>query len=65
MLVLSRKPGERVEVGDDCIVTVVAVDGDKVKLGFTAPKSTKIHREEVGERVRSGILPLTSEPAPV
>jgi carbon storage regulator len=47
MLVLSRKVGEKVVI-DGCItVTVVAVDGNKVRLGFTAPHDVRIDREEV------------------
>lgn len=61
MLVLSRKPGERIEIGDDCVMTIVSVQGDKVRIGFEAPKAIKIQREEVGDKIRSQILPLTSK----
>lgn len=47
MLVLSRKERESVIVGNDVRVTVVAIRGDKVRLGFEAPSSVVIHREEV------------------
>ena len=47
MLVLSRKVGEKVVI-DGCItVAVVAVDGNKIRLGITAPPEVRIHREEV------------------
>lgn len=46
MLVLSRKERESVIVGDDVRVTVVAISGNKVRLGFEAPSSVVIHREE-------------------
>lgn len=47
MLVLTRKPGEKVII-DGCItVTVVAVDGNKIRLGITAPPEVRIDREEV------------------
>jgi carbon storage regulator len=47
MLVLSRKPGERVLVGDDVEVIVLEVDGDRVKLGFEAPRYVPICRAEI------------------
>jgi carbon storage regulator len=47
MLVLSRKPGERVLVGEDIEVVVLEVEGDRVKLGFTAPRYVPICRAEI------------------
>jgi len=47
MLVLSRARNERIRIGDNIIITVVDVHGDKVRLGFSAPPDVKIHREEV------------------
>ncbi len=47
MLVLSRKCGERIVIGDTICVTVLQVHGDRVKLGFTGPSEVPIHREEV------------------
>ena len=47
MLVLSRRPNERVMIGDDIIVTIADVQGDKVKLGFEAPEDVVIDREEI------------------
>jgi len=47
MLVLSRRKNEQVMIGDDTVVTVVEVLGDKVRLGFEAPKEVAIHRREV------------------
>lgn len=47
MLVLSRKSGERVLVGDDVEVTVLEIDGDRVKLGFDAPRYVPICRAEI------------------
>ena len=59
MLVLSRKPGERVLVGEDIEVVVLEVEGDRVKLGFTAPRyvpicRAEIHRETGRRRCRCG-----------
>ena len=47
MLVVSRKPGEEVVIGTSISVTVVAVSGQTVRLGFTAPETVPIHRKEV------------------
>jgi carbon storage regulator len=47
MLVLGRKPGERVFVGDDIEVMVLEVRGDRVKLGFNAPRYLPIQRGEL------------------
>lgn len=47
MLVLTRKPGERVLIGDDIVVTILDTRGDGVRIGFEAPPGVKIHREEV------------------
>lgn len=46
MLVLSRKPGESILIGDDVVVTVIAVRGDQVRLGVHAPRSTPVHRSD-------------------
>lgn len=50
MLVLSRRPDERIRIGEDIFVTVVAVRGDAVRLGFEAPVEVVIDREEVWVR---------------
>jgi carbon storage regulator len=47
MLVLSRREGERIKLGDDVIITVVRVSGDKVRLGIEAPSGLLILREEL------------------
>lgn len=47
MLVLGRKIGEKVLIGDDIWVMVVGIDGDRVKLGFAAPRGVPIAREEL------------------
>jgi carbon storage regulator len=47
MLVLSRKKGESIVIDDQIEVTVVAVDGDTIKLGIEAPKNISIHRKEI------------------
>lgn len=47
MLVLTRKKAEQVMIGDDIVVTIVEVRGDKVRLGIEAPRNVGIHRKEV------------------
>ena len=47
MLVLTRFAGERIKIGDDVELTVVAIRGDKVKLGFEAPRGVEIMRTEL------------------
>jgi carbon storage regulator len=47
MLVLTRKPGEAIVIGDDVEIEIVAIGGGKVRVGITAPRSTTVHRKEV------------------
>ncbi|MBM7577748.1 carbon storage regulator CsrA [Jeotgalibacillus terrae] len=47
MLVLTRKTGEAIRIGDDIEITVLSVQGDQVKLGIDAPKHIDIHRKEI------------------
>jgi carbon storage regulator len=47
MLVLTRKVGESITIGDDIRITVMAVKGNQVKIGLEAPTETKIYREEI------------------
>lgn len=51
MLVLSRRVGERLIIGDDIVVTVIDVRSDGVRIGIDAPRSVRIHRAEVLEAV--------------
>ena len=59
MLVLTRRVGEQIVIAGDIRVTVVAVQGDKVRLGITAPASVRVDREEVHAR-RTGATPPQS-----
>jgi carbon storage regulator len=47
MLVLTRRRGERIMIGDDIVVTVIEVSGDQVRIGIEAPRSVGVYREEV------------------
>lgn len=57
MLVLSRRIGEAIVIADDIRVTVVAVNGQKVRLGITAPPSISVDRDEVYVRRLAGASP--------
>jgi carbon storage regulator len=50
MLILSRRPQEAIRVGEEVTITVLAVEGNKVRLGITAPRHISVDREEVHER---------------
>jgi carbon storage regulator len=47
MLVLTRKAGESVIIGDDVVITVLEVRGDLIRIGIKAPRDVQVHREEV------------------
>lgn len=47
MLILTRRPGERVVIGDDILITVMGVSGHTVRLGIAAPEGVPIYREEI------------------
>jgi carbon storage regulator len=53
MLVLTRKPGQSIMIGDGVEVQVLSVAGEKVRLGITAPREVAIFRNEVYERIES------------
>lgn len=53
MLVLTRKRNERIVIGDDIVITVVEIRGDKVRLGFDAPKEIPVHRQEVYDAIHA------------
>ncbi|MFJ7858081.1 carbon storage regulator CsrA [Peribacillus sp. NPDC097206] len=47
MLVLTRKPNESIVIGNDIEITILAIEGEQIKIGITAPKNVDIHRKEV------------------
>ena len=52
MLILSRKAGERITIGDDIVVTILEVKGRSVRVGIEAPSHTTIHREEIYQKIQ-------------
>lgn len=52
MLILTRRVGETVMIGDGVTVTVLGVKGNQVRVGVNAPKEVPVHREEIYERIR-------------
>jgi carbon storage regulator len=54
MLILSRKVGETLMIGDDVTVTVLGVKGNQVRIGVNAPKDIAVHREEIFVRIHDG-----------
>lgn len=53
MLILTRKIGEVLLVGDDVEITVLSIRGNQVKLGVNAPKEISVHRQEIYERIKA------------
>jgi carbon storage regulator len=51
MLILTRRVGEAVKIGDDVTISVLSVKGNQVRLGVAAPRDVAVHREEVFERL--------------
>ncbi len=60
MLILSRRPGESVKIGDEVTVTVLGLKNGQVRLGFVAPPHVTLHREEVYERIQAERLTNSS-----
>jgi len=51
MLVLSRKPGESVTIGDEVRITVLSISGKQVRIGIEAPSDVAVHREEIYKKI--------------
>lgn len=53
MLILTRRVGETVVIGEDVSVTVLGVKGNQIRLGINAPKDVSVHRQEIFERIQN------------
>lgn len=53
MLILTRRVGEAVVIGEEVTVTVLGVKGNQVRIGINAPKSVSVHRDEIFERIKN------------
>ncbi len=51
MLILTRRVGERLIIGDDVTVTILSIKGNQIRVGIDAPREVKVHREEVFQRI--------------
>lgn len=52
MLIITRRPGEKLMVGDDVVIEVIEVSGSSVRIGIAAPKSVPVYREEIYSAVK-------------
>lgn len=52
MLIITRRPGEKVMIGDDVVVQVLEVSGQSVRIGIAAPKAVPVYREEIYQAVK-------------
>ena len=52
MLILTRRSGESIRIGDDITISVIEVRGHQVRLGIDAPRTVVVHREEIYERIK-------------
>jgi carbon storage regulator len=53
MLILTRRVGESLIIGDDVVVNILGVKGNQVRIGVDAPKNVSVHREEIYDRIQS------------
>lgn len=62
MLVLTRKRNESIMIGDNIVITIVDIRGDKVRLGIEAPNDVPVHRQEIYDAIRRNASPENDYP---
>jgi carbon storage regulator len=65
MLILTRRVGETLMIGNDVTVTVLGVKGNQVRIGVNAPKDVAVHREEIFERIKREEDQMSRADAPI
>ncbi|KQN54583.1 carbon storage regulator CsrA [Pseudomonas sp. Leaf48] len=64
MLILTRKAGESINIGNNITITVLSVSGKQVRIGTSAPKDVQVHREEITQRIQACLSkPAMAPPA--
>ena len=65
MLIITRRPGEKIMIGDDVVVEVIEVSGSNVRIGIAAPKSVPVYREEIWTAVKEENAAAAATPSDV
>lgn len=65
MLILTRRVGETLMIGDEVTVTVLGVKGNQVRIGVDAPKEIPVHREEIYERIKREQVAANAHNSPI
>jgi carbon storage regulator len=64
MLILTRRPGETIHIGDEITLTVIEVKGHIVRFGIRAPRNVPVHREEIWEKIQEELRERQAAAAP-
>ena len=57
MLILTRREGETIRIGDDIEVKILSVKSNQVRIGITAPEEVEVHREEIYQKIQEELVP--------